>query len=151
MGGRRHPASGGVDGLCNKNTWSELRKRGLAEGGNSKEKTAFIPPHDSTRQPWTWRLFNANWDLSPPRHWEHRQKYHVMRGFHLFIYFFEQTEGDNCTVSQPSGLEWKSAIFCLPRPGVEPLENKPTVLLMCFSRRPRPRTITWMQGILLIE
>lgn len=34
-----------------------------------------------------------------------------------FFFFFEQTRGDNCTVSQPSGLEWKSAIFCLTTPG----------------------------------
>lgn len=32
-------------------------------------------------------------------------------------WLFEHTERDNCTVSQPSGLEWKSAIFCLTTPG----------------------------------
>lgn len=38
MGGRRHPASGGVDGLCNKNTWREPRKRRLAAGKQQRQR-----------------------------------------------------------------------------------------------------------------
>lgn len=55
---------------------------------------------------WTWTPFSkktkTNRDIHVLLRREVRLKWHVMC---RFCAFFEQTRGDNCTVSQPSGLE----------------------------------------------
>lgn len=156
MGGRRHPASGGVDGLCNKNPWREARKRRLAAGKQRRQPGDWfrLTPLDSLGR--FVEEFkggkNKQRELGYTSAESSGRACTFYALFVLFSFFGRggQTRGDNCTVSQPSGLEWKSAIFCLTTPGSGAIGKEPTVLRMCSSRCQHPRTISWTQEIFFL-
>lgn len=74
------------------------------------------------------RLLLSNWDFFSPLHRELRLKCSVLCGF--LVFFSRQRE---ITVLYPSLADWSESppYSALPRPGVEPLENKRTALFTC--------------------
>lgn len=143
MGGRRHPTSGGVDGLCNKNTWRELRKRRRLAGGKQQHgcySFLYVPLVNRGLE----LPSEAHWDVFSPLYQELGQKCCVMCGFLGFL-----SAPREITVLYPSLADWSESppYSALPRPGVEPLENKRTALFMRFSCCPYPQTVTWTRGI----
>lgn len=142
MGGRRHPASGGVDGLCNKNTWRELRKRRrLAAEEKRGNNTAFIP--FSVVQLLSHRRFlRLNCYGYVFRRCVEGSGWNAMLCVAFLVFLSRQRE---ITVLYPSLADWSESppYSALPRPGVEP---KRTALFMCFSLCLHSRTITWTRG-----
>lgn len=86
----------------------------------------------------------AHWDVFSPLYQELGQKCCVMCGFLGFL-----SAPREITVLYPSLADWSESppYSALPRPGVEPLENKRTALFMRFSCCPYPQTVTWTRGI----
>lgn len=138
MGGRRHPASGGVDGLCNKNTRREARKRRLAAGKQRRQhgdSFRLSPLHSHGR--FSKKQNKTSWGILPSR--APAQLRRCMR----FFFFLSNRHGE-ITVLYPSLADWSESppYSALPRPGVEPLEkNRQLYSCVLHAANPHGRQV----------
>lgn len=118
MGGRRHPASGGVDGLCNKNTRREPRKEDWQRGSSSGSAgTHSVSPRSTSTIAF----------LKTKQHtlgYTSVESSSLTTALYATLWFFSNRHGE-ITVLYPSLTDWSESppYSALPRPGVEPLEN----------------------------